>query len=174
MNTQQGLILVYTGDGKGKTSAALGAALRALGHGLKICLIRFVKEEKRFSGETASLGAFGESCRIVTAGSGFILSDDPRHREAAIAGWVKAREIILSDSFDMVILDEISYIINLGFLAAEEVTDCLAKRPGRLHVVLTGRGMPEPITAIADCVTEMTMRKHPYERGMTNIQGIDY
>ncbi|RPJ07424.1 MAG: cob(I)yrinic acid a,c-diamide adenosyltransferase [Spirochaetaceae bacterium] len=175
---QKGLVIVYTGDGKGKTSAALGTALRALGHGMKVCLIRFIKEEKRFSGETAALQAFGNRCEIITAGSGFImsdkLSDSTEHRDKALAGWEKARDRIISGSFDLVILDEISHLLTLNFLSTAEFAKCISEKPPELHVVLTGRGMPETITALADCVTEMVMLRHPYTSGISNVQGIDF
>lgn len=169
----KGLIQVYTGRGKGKTTAALGLALRALGQGMQVRMIQFVKNvqgsgEVKMAGQLPgfSLEQFG-SGRFVKGRPG------PDDREKAAAGWEAARES-LQGEYDLVILDEISHVLNKGLLSVEEVLEALSKRSPQVEVVLTGRDMPPEIIDKADLVTEMVPVKHPYDQGLPARRGIEF
>jgi cob(I)alamin adenosyltransferase len=172
----KGIIIVFTGNGKGKTTAALGTALRALGQGLAVCLVQFVKSARKTSGEREAAAAFGGRFEVHALGEGFNYkpADGERHRLAAQKAWRLAARKIKSGDFDLVILDEISYPLAWGYIGATAVRAALGSRPRRVHVCLTGRDMPAWVIERADLVTSMEEVKHPYERGITNIKGIDY
>jgi cob(I)alamin adenosyltransferase len=176
MSSKNGIIIINTGPGKGKTTAALGAALRALGHGWRVCLVQFVKSPERESGEHRAAAVFGGRLEIHTLGEGFIFDnrDQSQHREAARAAWDTAKDKITSGDYPLVILDEISYPLSFGFLDAQELLEALRRRPAHVHVVLTGRGMPAAVIQAADLVTVMAEEKHPFHQGRKNIEGIDY
>jgi cob(I)alamin adenosyltransferase len=172
----KGITLVFTGKGKGKTSAALGTALRALGHGMSVCLIQFVKSPRRSSGEREAARAFGGRFEVHVLGEGFIFraGEEEAHREAARAAWRLAAKKIKSGAYDLVILDEISYPLAFGYLEAAAVWRAISSRPGGVHVCLTGRDMPEAFLARADLVTSLVEVRHPFQRGLKNLKGIDY
>ncbi len=176
MSPKNGLIIIHTGPGKGKTTAALGAALRALGHGWRVCLVQFVKSPGRDTGERRAAAAFGDRLEIHTLGEGFIFAhaDQGRHREATRAAWDMAVQKLFGGEYNLVILDEVSYPLTYGFLDTGNLLAALAQRPPHVHVILTGRDMPAAVTAAADLVTVMEDEKHPYRQGRRNIEGIDY
>jgi cob(I)alamin adenosyltransferase len=173
---QKGLLIVFTGDGKGKTSAALGLAIRALGHGMRVGMVQFIKDPRLKSGEQEAMSLFGDKFSLHTMGKGFVYDEenDRVHRENALAAWQFASEQILSGRYELIILDEISYLFSLGFLPVETVWHVLEKRSVSLHVCMTGRLIPDFFLQKADLVTEMIEKKHPYNEGLRNIKGIDY
>jgi len=169
----KGLIQVYTGKGKGKTTAALGLALRALGQGMQVRMIQFVKNVQG-SGEVKMAGHLtGFSMEQFGTGRFVQGEPGPADREKAAAGWEAARQSLQGD-YDLVILDEISHVLNKGLLSVEEVLEALSERYPRVEVVLTGRDMPGEIIAVADLVTEMVQVKHPYDQGVPARRGIEF
>ena len=174
----RGLIIVYTGDGKGKTTASLGIALRAVGYDMKVCMIQFVKGSW-FYGELKSCKLLAPSFRIIPAGKGFVgIIDDKRplsqHIAAAREALRTSEKIISSGLYDVVILDEINCAVNLKLIGLRSVLGLIQQRPLHVSLVLTGRRAPQPIIDVADLVTEMRKIKHPYDKGMTARKGIDF
>ena len=173
--SNQGLVILYTGDGKGKTTAALGQAVRAAGHGLKICIIQFIKGKWETGEARAAKNHLTELVDFHTMGTGFTWkAEQDSVREAGRKAWDFAKESILSDRFDLVVLDELTYLINYGIVEELEVIDLLQKRPARQHVVITGRGASQGIIRAADLATEMRLLKHPYENGIKAQKGIEF
>ncbi len=175
MTITRGLVIVYTGDGKGKTTAALGLALRAHGQGLRVCVIQFIKDERGRWGERMATERLGWEWH--TLGSGFVW--DPAHQEEAhrraLAAWQLAQERIANGAFDLVVLDEFTYPLAFGWLEVDATLAWFAEhRPPTLHLVITGRGAPEALIAAADCVTEMRCVKHPYDAGIAAQKGIEF
>ena len=170
----RGLVIVYTGHGKGKTTAALGMVFRALGRGLRVTVVQFIKGKWKTGERTFAETVPG--LRFLVMGLGFTWDSDDlsRDKAAARAAWAEARAEILSGSRDLVVLDEITYAIHYGFVAASEVLEVLEGRPHGVHVVITGRNAPDEIVAIADTVTEMALVKHPFERGEKARIGVDF
>lgn len=167
-----GLIIVHTGDGKGKTTAALGLAIRAWGAGLKVLILQFIKGERR-SGELAALDALGIETRQL--GLGFTSKGDiDEHKAAAQVAIESARKEILSGTWDLIILDEINYAVKFGLLSAAEVLELIRIRPPQLHLVFTGRDALPELIDTADLVTEMKLIKHPFQRGVTAQAGIEF
>jgi len=178
MTTDEGIVLVYTGKGKGKTTAALGIVLRAVGHGLKVLMVQFIKGEW-FYGELSSSKRLEPEFEMIAAGKGFIgiLDDDhefEEHKKAAGEAISLARAKIISNSYDIVILDEINYAINLKLVASDQVLRLIEIKPRKTSLVLTGNHAPKEIIQIADLVTEMNEIKHPFKRGIRAKKGIDY
>lgn len=169
---RRGLIIVHTGDGKGKTTAALGLAIRAFGAGLKVLILQFIKGVRR-SGELEALDALGIEVRQL--GLGFTNKGNiDAHKAAAQAAIESARKEILSGAWDLIILDEINYAVKFGLLSAAEVLELITIRPPQLHLVFTGRdALPELIDA-ADLVTEMKLIKHPFQSGVAAQAGIEF
>jgi len=171
---RKGLIIVNTGNGKGKTTAALGVALRACGYGMKVTMLQFFKGKWKY-GELRSAPKL-ETLEIRPMGQGFtweskdIEVDKRMVREA----WQAASAEILSGKYDLVILDEINYALSYGFLPVEDVVDFLKKKPDMLHVILTGRDARPEIIEIADTVTEMREIKHPFQKGIMAQKGIEF
>lgn len=172
---KKGLCLVYTGNGKGKTTAAFGQALRAAGHGLKVCIIQFVKGQWE-TGEAKAAKAFPGLIELHIKGSGFTWEADDLEevRRTALAGWHLAKEKVNSATFDMIVLDEVTYLVTYNILPEAEVISLMTNRPANLHLVLTGRGASSGIIATADLVTEMTEIKHPYQSGGKAVRGIEF
>ena len=171
---KKGLIVVYTGHGKGKTTAALGLVFRALGRGLHVAVVQFIKGKWK-TGE----GAFAETLPQLTfliMGRGFTWESDDLSRDKAAArqAWDKAAELIRGGEHAIVILDELTYVINYDFVSLAEVLAVLQSKPADVHVVITGRNAPEELVAMADLVTEMKSIKHPFEKGIPAQQGIDF
>ena len=170
----RGLILINTGNGKGKTTAAIGTAFRALGHGMRVGMIQFIKGKWK-TGER-KLGEQTPNLTWLTMGHGFTWEslDLDRDREAARAAWNIASAWLLDESYDLVVFDEITYVINYHFIPLDEVLSALQARRPDLHVILTGRDAPAELSAIADVVTEMQAVKHPYRDGVSAQKGIEF
>ncbi|MDD3846813.1 MAG: cob(I)yrinic acid a,c-diamide adenosyltransferase [Syntrophorhabdaceae bacterium] len=175
MVDEKGLIIAFTGDGKGKTTAALGIALRAVGRGQRTAIFQFMKGLER-SGEQMLDRAAIPLILVHSFGAGFLRpGDDPApHLKAAEQGWQAARKELRSGGADIVILDEISHAINHGLLSLESVIQAIIGRRYGLHVVLTGRNMPPDLIDTADIVTEMKEIRHAYHTGRHPVIGIDY
>jgi cob(I)alamin adenosyltransferase len=174
----RGLVIVFTGDGKGKTSAAMGIALRASGHRMYVSVIQFIKGP-RASGEQKAIERLAPNIELLSMGKGYVglLNDPmprPEHAGAAREALVRARQQMHSGSWDVVILDEINTALFLGLLDIDEVLELVKTKPPRVHLVLTGRGAPPSLIEIADLATEMRSLKHPYDGGTPAQQGIDY
>ncbi|SUP39599.1 cob(I)yrinic acid a,c-diamide adenosyltransferase [Veillonella criceti] len=181
--TSEGLILVNTGNGKGKTTAALGVALRAVGNGLRVLILQFIKGGSTY-GELKAIKALQEAgmpIEIRPMGKGFIFhnketseTDLIAHKAAADKAWQMLTDEVMSDRWDLVIFDEINYAIKFGLLPVEQVVTLLEQKPARLHVVLTGRDARPEIIAKAHTVTEMQVVKHAYEQGIKAARGIEF
>lgn len=174
---ENGLILVNTGNGKGKTTAALGLAFRAIGQGMKVLMLQFIKGSKS-TGELKAVKFLEPDFKIIQLGQGFIKNCKKDISEKAKLNihesWEYAKQEINSDTHDMIILDEINYAIDYGLLNIEEVVSVLQKRPKRLNVILTGRNAKNEIIELADIVTEMRDIKHHYKNGVKARKGIEY
>ena len=171
---RQGLIVVYTGHGKGKTTAALGIVFRALGRGMRVAVVQFIKGKWK-TGERIFAERL-EGLEFCVMGLGFTWESDDlsRDKAAAAAAWEKGRDFIKSGDRDVVVLDEITYALHYDFVSLDDVLATLRARPPHVHVVLTGRNAPDALIAGADLVTEMKVVKHPYERGVAAQIGIDF
>ena len=171
----KGLIIVYTGKGKGKTTAALGTALRAAGHGMRVGIVQFIKGSWTY-GELEALKRFAELIDIHVMGRGFTWKSEDleKDREAAQRGWEKAVEMIRSERYALVILDELTYLMTYGFIDRGAILSTLRKKPPALHVIVTGRGAPEDLITVADLVTDMQVVKHPFAAGVTAQKGIEF
>ncbi|OPX98935.1 MAG: Cob(I)yrinic acid a,c-diamide adenosyltransferase [Syntrophorhabdus sp. PtaU1.Bin002] len=172
---KKGITIVFTGNGKGKTTAALGVALRASGRNMKTLMIQFIKE-KGTSGEHNICPAILGNIEIYPFGTGFVFKgDDLRpHIDMAEQAWSFMERTIGERGFDILILDELAIALNLGLLTIERVMAFLAGKSDDLHVVITGRNAPREIIEFADVVTEMTEIKHVYRKGVSAIKGLDY
>lgn len=170
----QGRVIVHTGDGKGKTTAAFGAALRASGHGLRTAVVQFIKGSWDY-GETKTLEACSD-IEITRIGSGFTwLADDPEEpRALAREAWKLSQELALSDLYDLLVMDELNCAVAEGYVSAEEVVALLQEKPVRLSVVITGRDAAQEVIDAADTVTEMKCVKHAFEQGVPAQKGIEY
>ena len=173
----KGLLIVYTGNGKGKTTAAIGSAMRAVGQGLSVLMLQFIKGSWKY-GELESVKRMQPDFEIQALGKGFVRSnsklDDNEVKENISRSWERAKNAIFSDRYDMIILDEINYVIGYGLLPVEEVLTILGKRPERLHIIMTGRDVHERVIEKADLVTEMREIKHPYSKGVKAQKGIEF
>ncbi len=173
----KGLIIVFTGNGKGKTTAAIGQAMRAVGQGLKILMLQFIKGTWNY-GELESIKRLGPDFKIKPLGKGFVRSNsklsENEAKENVTQSWNQARNEILSDEYDMVILDEVNYVISYGLLPVEEVLTLFEEKPDRLHLILTGRDVHKSIVEKADLVTEMKEVKHQYSKGIKAQKGIEF
>jgi len=174
---RRGLIIVNTGPGKGKTTAAMGTALRAVGNGMKVLMLQFLKGSWHY-GELDAVKAFGENFVMKQLGRGFVkvggAETDPEDIRMVETAWQEGRAEILSGRWDVVVLDEINYAISYGMLDPEKVVETLKQRPEMVHVILTGRNAHPKIVEVADTVTEMRQVKHAYEAGILAQRGIEY
>lgn len=170
-----GLTIVFTGNGKGKSTAAFGQALRAAGHGKKVAIIQFVKGRDD-TGEAKALANLADRIELFVTGSGFSWAqrDQAAFQAAARAGWQLAREKIASRAYDLIVLDELTYLIHFGLVPESEVLAVLAAKPADLHLVVTGRHASQALIAAADLVTEMREIKHPYHQGITAQKAIEF
>ncbi len=176
--SRRGLVIIYTGNGKGKTSAALGTLVRAVGYGWNVCMIQFIKGSWHY-GEMDGIKRLEPNVEFMQAGEGFykIMNDKlpvEVHRQAAQHGLQLAREKILSNAYDLIVLDEINNAIQTELLTSAEVLGLIELKPKWLHLMLTGRGAPPELIERADLVTEMREIKHPYQKGLFAQKGIDF
>ena len=171
---QRGLLVVYTGDGKGKTTAALGAVFRALGRALPVAVVQFIKGKWK-TGERLFAEQLPQLTFLVM-GRGFTWESDDlsRDKRAAQEAWAEARGLLLGGAHALVVLDEITYAINYGFIALDEVLAALRERPPHVHAILTGRSAPQALLDAADVATEMKLLKHAYQKGVPAQPGLDY
>ncbi len=170
--------MVYTGHGKGKTTAAFGLVFRALGHGWKPAIVQFIKGKWKTGERTfaESLPARNIDLTIFVMGLGFTWESDDisRDRRAAQEAWQTAAALIASGEHEVVVLDEITYCFHYGFLELQSVLEALRTRPSHVHVVVTGRDAPQELIEMAELVTEMRPVKHPYEQGIPAQVGVDF
>ncbi|MBM3897827.1 MAG: cob(I)yrinic acid a,c-diamide adenosyltransferase [Thaumarchaeota archaeon] len=174
---EEGLVIVYTGDGKGKTTAALGLALRTAGYRAKVLVLQFIKGAWK-TGELESAKMLSPYVEIKQLGIGFVTWRPKRpfdeHLAAAQKAWEETKKIVQSDNYDVIILDEINNATRFNLIPVQEVIDLIKGKPSRLHLVLTGREASQEVIDIADLVTEMKMIKHPFEKGKWARKLIDY
>ena len=173
---EKGLLIVHTGKGKGKSTAAFGLVFRALGHGMPVAIIQFVKGKWQ-TGERVALERFGDLVSINTMGEGFTWETQDRQRDLAAArsAWERAKAIIAGGEHKVVLLDELNIVLRYDYLPAQEIVDFLVnEKPDDVHVIVTGRNAPVALIEAADLVTEMTMIKHPFRSGVKAQQGIEF
>ncbi len=178
---EKGLLIVHTGKGKGKSTAAFGLVLRALGNGLRVGIVQFVKGKWQ-TGERPVLERFADQVDMRVSGEGFTWDTQDRARDirAAEAGWAAAKEMIEAcrgarPKYDMIVLDELNIVLRYDYLPIQDVVEALSKRPPDLHVVVTGRNAKPELIEAADLVTEMTLVKHPFrEQGVKAQKGIEF
>ena len=173
---EKGLIIVNTGNGKGKTTAALGMVMRSLGHGYKVAIVQFIKGAWE-PAEKAVLEQWSEQLNFHAMGEGFTWETQDRERdiEKATAAWSQGLNYILDPEYKLVLLDEVNIALKLGYLDVDSVIEGLKQKPADSHVILTGRAAPDKLIAIADLVTEMSLIKHPFrEQGIKAQPGIEF
>jgi len=176
-DVHKGLIIVNTGPGKGKTTAAMGTGLRAVGSGMRVLMLQFLKGSWHY-GELDAVAAFAGKFVMKQMGRGFVkvggAETDPEDIKMVEAAWAEAEQAIMSGQWELVILDEINYAISYGMLDPAKVVAALKRKPEMVHVILTGRNAHASIVEIADTVTEMRQVKHAYEKGIMAQKGIEY
>jgi cob(I)alamin adenosyltransferase len=177
---RRGLVIVYTGDGKGKTTAALGLAVRAAGNGFRVLFLQFIKGQWK-TGESQAIQALAPNIELARMGKGFTIERlrDKRipmeeHEQAAADAFARAGEAVRANAYDMVILDELLGSIKAGLVPLEDVLQLIRDKPPTLHLVMTGRGAPQALIDAADLVTEMSPIKHPYDQGIKAQRGIEF
>ena len=173
---EKGLVIVHTGPGKGKTSAALGMAVRAIGHGMKVGVVQFVKGAMA-TGEKAVFDRFPNLIEFKPMGEGFTWDTQDRTRDIAVAraAWEEVKRMIADPSYAMVVADELNIVLRYDYLPVGEVLEALAAKPHMTHVIITGRNAPQPLIDAADLVTEMAQVKHPFrEQNVKAQKGIEF
>lgn len=172
---EKGLVMVHTGKGKGKSTAAFGMVFRALGHGFKLGIVQFVKG-KWGTGERDILEKFPDQVTIKAMGEGFTWDTQDRARDIAAAqgAWEMAKEMIADENYKMILLDELNIVLRYDYLDIAEVVDVLKNKPRDTHVIITGRNAKQELIDVADLVTEMTMVKHPFRDGVKAQAGIEF
>jgi cob(I)alamin adenosyltransferase len=172
---ERGLLIVHTGAGKGKSTAAFGMVLRCLGHGMRVGIVQFVKGAWG-TGERTVLARFPDLVTCRAMGEGFTWDTQDRARDiaAARAAWELAKEMIADQSYRMVLLDELNIVLRYGYLPLDEVMAALKAKPRDLHIVVTGRNAPAELIEAADLVTEMSLVKHPFRAGVKAQPGIEF
>ncbi|HEY2515337.1 MAG TPA: cob(I)yrinic acid a,c-diamide adenosyltransferase [Polyangiaceae bacterium] len=171
---RKGLVIVYTGHGKGKTTAAFGLVFRALGRGMKAGVVQFIKGKWKTGERLFAESLPGLTFHVMGLGFTWESDDLSRDKAAAQAAWATAAQILRAGEHDIVVLDEITYAFHYGFLELDDVLAALKARPGHVHVVLTGRNAPDALVELADLVTEMKPIKHPFEQGIPAQIGVDF
>ncbi|WP_110113296.1 cob(I)yrinic acid a,c-diamide adenosyltransferase [Bacillus sp. CGMCC 1.16541] len=176
---EKGMTLVYTGDGKGKTTAAFGLALRSIGRGLRVKVVQFIKSPRKGYGEQAALIKLGAEVDML--GIGFTWTKTPEeHRQALKLAWAVAKETTMSGKYDLVVLDELNNALAIerfqidDILPLEEVVNVIKNRPQNVHLVITGRGAKQEIVDVADLVSVIEVEKHYYDEGVNAIYGLEY
>jgi cob(I)alamin adenosyltransferase len=172
---EKGLLIVHTGKGKGKSTAAFGMVFRALGHGFRVGVVQFVKGVWQ-TGERVVLEKFPEQVTMKAMGEGFTWETQDRTRDVAAArkAWEEAKAMIADPSYRMVLLDELNIVLRYDYLPLDEVVEVLKSKPADTHVIVTGRNAKEEIIEIADLVTEMEFVKHPFRSGVKAQAGIEF
>ena len=172
---EKGLVMVHTGKGKGKSTAAFGMVFRALGNGMKVGVVQFVKGKWQ-TGERVILEKLGDQVTMTAMGDGFTWETQDRQRDidAARAAWERTKEMIMDDEHDMVLCDELNIVLRYDYLPVEEIIDVLKNKPEMKHVIITGRNAKEELMDFADLVTDMTMVKHPFRDGVKAQVGIEF
>jgi cob(I)alamin adenosyltransferase len=174
---RKGLVIVLTGKGKGKTTCALGMAFRACGQGLRVLMLQFIKGSWRY-GELETAKRLAPDFEIRPLGKGFVMrkGGPPTPEDLAVVaeGWRTAREEVLSSRYDMVILDEVNYVVDYKLLPVADVLALIRERPPQVHLVLTGRNAHPDVITAADLVTEMAEVKHPFQQGVKAAKGIEF
>jgi len=167
-------LMVYTGNGKGKTTAALGTLMRAYGKDMKVIMLQFIKGKGMRLGEHVAAERIG--VEIIPLGDGFTwqFKEQKKDRQMALECWAVCVDKILNGDYDIVILDELTYALKYGWLSVSEVLDVLEIRPERMHIVVTGRDAPPELVAAADMVTEMIEVKHHFKKGVAGQKGIEF
>lgn len=170
----KGRIIIHTGDGKGKTTAALGTVFRALGHGQKVCVIQFIKGQGKY-GERI-LAEKLDNLDWHICGKGFVFKKEniEEDRKVAEKGFALASEIIGSDRYDLVVLDELTYLPALSFLPVEKIVEMLVTKPERLSIIVTGRNAPPELVELADTVSDIKVVKHAYQQGIKAQKGVEF
>jgi cob(I)alamin adenosyltransferase len=183
MQTEKGLVIVHTGNGKGKTTAALGMVLRSLGHGQRVAIVQFIKgawepaEKAAFEPWTIATETRSPLLEFHAMGEGFTWETQDRERDTQMAqiAWEKALTFIRNPAVKLTLLDEVNVALKHNYLTVEQVLDGLTQKPADAHVILTGRGAPQALIDAADLVTEMTLVKHPFrEQGIKAQAGIEF
>jgi cob(I)alamin adenosyltransferase len=173
----KGLLIVNTGTGKGKTTAALGMVFRHIGHGWPVGVVQFIKSSSWETGEAKLLAKFPDLVSLHIMGEGFTWETQDRARDiaAATAAWERAKELILDDRHRLVLLDELNVVLRYDYLPLSEVVRFLGdNKPADKHVIVTGRNAPAELIDISDLVTEMTLVKHPFRQGIKAQKGIEF
>ncbi|HJO73893.1 MAG: cob(I)yrinic acid a,c-diamide adenosyltransferase [Rhodospirillales bacterium] len=172
---EKGLVIVHTGKGKGKSTAAMGLAIRAIGHGMKVGIVQFVKGVWE-TGERDVLDKFPDLVTIKAMGDGFTWETQDRERDikAAQTAWAASKEMITSGDYKMVILDELNIVLRYDYIPLDDVIATMKSKPEDLHVVITGRNAKDDLIEVADLVTEMTLVKHPFRGGVKAQVGIEF
>ncbi|MDA1128466.1 MAG: cob(I)yrinic acid a,c-diamide adenosyltransferase [Chloroflexi bacterium] len=170
----KGLVIVNTGKGKGKTTAALGVAVRAWGRGMKVIVLQFIKHSTANFGEQRAAEKMGIDMRAMGDGFTWRSKDLDQSAELARAHWEDCKVVIASGEYDVVVLDEFTYPMHYGWVDTDEVIETLKTRPEMQHVIITGRNAPEALVEFADLVTEMQVVKHPYQQGIKAQPGIEF
>jgi len=172
---EKGLLVVHTGAGKGKTTAALGMAIRCLGHGMKVAIVQFIKGAID-TAEERILKSFGDQVVFLRMGEGYTWETQNRERDKAVAqeAWVEVEKFLQDPTFGMVVLDELNIAIHHEYVFLEQVLKAVAQRPPMLHVVITGRGAKPDLIEAADLVSEMKMIKHPFRKGIKAQKGVEF
>ena len=169
-----GLVIVNTGKGKGKTTAAMGTALRAWGRGLKVIILQFIKHSTANFGEQRAAQKMGLEMRAMGDGFTWRSQDLDKPADLAVAHWEDCKKIITSGEYDLIVLDEFTYPMHYGWVDTNEVIEVLKNRPEMQHIIITGRNAPEALMDYADLVTEMQVIKHPYQQGIKAQPGIEF
>lgn len=172
---EKGLLIVYTGAGKGKTTAALGMAVRCIGHGMNVAVVQFIKGAIE-TAEERTLQSFGDRVTFLRMGEGYTWDTQDRARDSQFAqrAWEKACEFLCDPSYAMVILDEFNIALHHEYVSLTDVLPVVHQRPAMQHVVMTGRGAPLELMDEADLVTEMKQVKHPFRKGITAQRGVEF
>ena len=172
---EKGMVMVHTGKGKGKSTAAFGVIFRAIGNGMKVGIIQFVKGKWQ-TGERVVLEKFPDQVTMTAMGDGFTWETQDRQRDidAARAAWERAKVMIMDDEHDMVLLDELNIVLRYDYLPVAEIIETLEKKPEMKHVLITGRNAKDELVDFADLVTDMTMIKHPFRDGVKAQVGIEF
>lgn len=172
---EKGLLMVYTGAGKGKTTAALGMAIRCLGHDMNVAVIQFIKGAID-TAEERILKSFDAQVVFLRMGEGYTWETQDRERDTKVAqeAWNEAERYLRDETFGLVILDELNIAIHHGYVSLEQVLKAVAQRPPMLHVVITGRGAKPELIEAADLVSEMKMIKHPFRKGIKAQKGVEF